>query len=303
MTLLNLGHAYRDVTGPPQRFALRIYLPQEDLEAHYAPDIPRAMDPFDAGVHELIEQLGRVVDLSAPALPPAHEPLWTIPFSTAPSAATRLTAAVGDFPVFHPPQRLRRSLRLFSAANSEDAAQLLPLLISEHEVKEAAESVSAEVFFPLYVRESTYVVPMTWFAAFAAEDHVMLVRQGREIHEYVVPADTAAHRVLRAAEIVEQAALSSISDADEHLSEEAQQAKAFADELTRLGRWLGTFSATSLVVLEYGSLADRLQPDESPQDLADAVELLAEHDLPSATAALRRIFTRWAPLAHMQRAN
>ena len=37
--------------------------------------------------------------------------------------------------------------------------------------------------------------------------------------------------------------------------------------------------------------------------MADAVELLREGDLAAATAALRRIFMRWAPLAHLQQAN
>ena len=80
-------------------------------------------------------------------------------------------------------------------------------------------------------------------------------------------------------------------------------AAAFAQDLTRLSRWLGSFSAASLVSLDYGSLADRIQPDESPQDMADALDLLHEGDLGSATAALRRIFRRWAPLAQLQQAN
>ena len=39
------------------------------------------------------------------------------------------------------------------------------------------------------------------------------------------------------------------------------------------------------------------------QDMADALELLRESDPASATAALRRIFRRWTPLAHLQIAN
>ena len=90
MPLINVGSAYRSITGPPMRFALRIYVPQQDLDAAYAPGIPRALDPFTAGVHERSEQLAWLSDTSQPLLPPAREPLWTMPFSTAPACSRRL---------------------------------------------------------------------------------------------------------------------------------------------------------------------------------------------------------------------
>ncbi|MFC3481151.1 hypothetical protein [Kocuria carniphila] len=303
MTLVNVGTAFRGIIGPPIRFALRIYVPQEELDAEYAPAIPRALDPFEGGVHELTEQLSRLADPSDTPLPPAREPLWTIPFSAAPAAESRFVGGMGDFPVFHAPQRLRRSLRLFSDATMNDGAQLLPLLVPEKKVRDAAREISGELFEPLYTRESAYVVPLAWFAAFAMEDRVVSSHAGHEVHRLIAPADTAARRVIQGAQIVEDTALASADPNADELSEEAQQAKAFADDLTRLGRWLGTFSPASLVCLDYGSLADRIQPDESPRDMADALELLRADDQGAATAALRRIFQRWSPLAHLQSAN
>ena len=336
MPLLNVGSAYRSVTGSPIGFALRIYVPQQELDAAYAPGIPRAMDPFTAGVHEFSEQLARLADTTQPLLPPAHEPLWTMPFSTAPAGARRVASGRGgDFPVFHPAQRLRRSLRLFTAAEDENSAQLLPLLVPEKQVEAAAKATSREAFLPVYTRESAYVVPLAWFAAFEPEDHVSSHHSGHEVHRLIVPADTAAARVAGAARAVEDAARSvtrmprssgaARGPAGEDLSredpsgenpsgagpsdevgdvpDEAQQAAAFAQDLTRLGRWLDAFSPDSLLCLDYGSVADRIQPDESPRDVSDAVELLREGDFGSATAALRRIFVRWAPLAHLQQAN
>lgn len=303
MALVNVGTAFRGIIGPPIRFALRIYVPQEELDAEYAPAVPRALDPFTAGVHELTEQLTRLTEDSERRLPPAREPLWTIPFSTAPAAESRFVGGVGDFPVYHAPQRLRRSLRLFSDATLNDGAQLLPLLVPEKQVRAAAREISGELFEPLYTRESAYVVPLAWFAAFSMEDRVVTTFAGQEVHRLISPADTAARRVIQGAQIVEDAALASAGPDAEELSEEAQQAKAFADDLTRLGRWLGTFSPASLVSLDYGSLADRIQPDESPRDMADALELLRAEDQGAATAALRRIFRRWSPLAHLQAAN
>lgn len=348
MPLINAGSAYRSITGPPVRFALRVYVPQQDLDAHYAPGIPRALDPFTGGVHEFSEQLARIADTSQSLLPPAREPLWTMPFSTAPAGARRLLGVPGaagtsgpsgasgaagsagapgatgptgasgspehvpgaspnhpgDFPVFHPTQRLRRSLRLFTAAENEDSAQLLPLLVPEQEVAEAAKATSSEAFQPVYTREAAYAIPLAWFAAFTPADHVASQHSGQEIHRFIAPADAAAQRTLQAAQIVDDAGRAVSGDTPEDdLPDEARQAAAFAQDLTRLSRWLGSFSAASLVSLDYGSLADRIQPDESPQDMADALDLLHEGDLGSATAALRRIFRRWAPLAQLQQAN
>lgn len=325
MPLLHAGSAYRSITGPPHRFALRVYVPQQDLDAVYAPGITRALDPFTAGVHELSEQLARLCDTSQPLLPPARDPLWRMPFSTAPAGARRLAgtsgdgasrgsarsagtppapAPAGDFPVFHPTQRLRRSLRLFTAAEDEDSAQLLPLLVPEGQVDDAARATSRESFLPVYTRESAYVVPLAWFAAFSPEDRVVSRHSGHEVHRLVAPADAAARRALQAAQTVDDAGRAVSGDAPEDdLPDEARQAAAFAHDLTRLGRWLGTFGPASLVSLDYGALADRIQPDESPQDMSDAVELLREGDFGSATAALRRIFMRWAPLAQLQQAN
>lgn len=319
MPLINAGSAYRSITGPPVRFALRVYVPQQDLDAHYAPGIPRALDPFTGGVHEFSEQLARIADTSQSLLPPAREPLWTMPFSTAPAGARRLPGTSpggagqvpgaspnrpGDFPVFHPTQRLRRSLRLFTAAENEDSAQLLPLLVPEQEVAEAAKATSSEAFQPVYTREAAYAIPLAWFAAFTPADHVASQHSGQEIHRFIAPADAAAQRTLQAAQIVDDAGRAVSGDTPEDdLPDEARQAAAFAQDLTRLSRWLGSFSAASLVSLDYGSLADRIQPDESPQDMADALDLLHEGDLGSATAALRRIFRRWAPLAQLQQAN
>ena len=319
MPLINAGSAYRSITGSPVRFALRVYVPQQDLDAHYAPGIPRALDPFTGGVHEFSEQLARIADTSQSLLPPAREPLWTMPFSTAPAGARRLPGTSpggagqvpgaspnhpGDFPVFHPTQRLRRSLRLFTAAENEDSAQLLPLLVPEQEVAEAAKATSSEAFQPVYTREAAYAIPLAWFAAFTPADHVASQHSGHEIHRFIVPADAAAQRTLQAAQIVDDAGRAVSGDTPEDdLPDEARQAAAFAQDLIRLSRWLGSFSAASLVSLDYGSLADRIQPDESPQDMADALDLLHEGDLGSATAALRRIFRRWAPLAQLQQAN
>ena len=117
--LLQVGRTFRSATGIPHQFALRVYVPAEELDAVYAPLVPRALSPEEAGVNELTEQLARLAEPGQEPLPPAVEPLWTLPFSAAPRGRDMLAVGVGDFPVYHPPQRLRRSLRLVALAEEE----------------------------------------------------------------------------------------------------------------------------------------------------------------------------------------
>ncbi|MFC6258546.1 hypothetical protein ACFP5Z_15975, partial [Kocuria oceani] len=66
--LLQVGRTFRSATGIPHQFALRVYVPAEELDAVYAPLLPRALPPEEAGVNELTEQLARLAE-------PGEEPL------------------------------------------------------------------------------------------------------------------------------------------------------------------------------------------------------------------------------------
>ena len=172
----------------------------------------------------------------------------------------------------------------------EEGGQPLPnLLIPEDAVRAAGELVSREHFVPVHARQSAFTVPMAWFSLFNAQDHTESFHHGNRVHRCAVPVDLATRRVVRAAQVVEDAGGEDLED--------------LAEDLTHLGRWLGAFSANSLVVLHYGSLADPFQPDESPQDFSDAVELLAAQDAHGAAVAFRRLMHRWLPLAHLESAS
>ncbi|MEX5261068.1 hypothetical protein [Kocuria sp. CPCC 205263] len=287
--LLQVGRTFRSATGIPHQFALRVYVPAEELDAVYAPLVPRALSPEEAGVNELTEQLARLAEPGQEPLPPAVEPLWTLPFSAAPRGRDMLAAGAGDFPVYHPPQRLRRSLRLVALAEEEGGQPLPNLLIPEDAVRAAGDRVSREHFVPVHARQSAFTVPMAWFSLFTAQDHTESFHHGNRVHRCAVPVDLATRRVVRAAQVVEDAGGEDLED--------------LAEDLTHLGRWLGAFSANSLVVLHYGSLADPFQPDESPQDFSDAVELLAARDTHGAAVAFRRLMHRWLRLAHLESAS
>ena len=253
--LLQVGRTFRSATGIPHQFALRVYVPAEELDAVYAPLLPRALPPEEAGVNELTEQLARLAEPGEDPLPPAVEPLWTLPFSAAPRGRDMLAAGVGDFPVYHPPQRLRRSLRLVALAEEEGGQPLPNLLIPEDAVRAAGERVTREHFLPVHARQSAFTVPMAWFSLFTAQDHTESFHHGNRVHRCAVPVDVATLRVVRAAQVVEDAG--------------GEDLEELADDLTGLGRWLGAFSANSLVVLHYGAVADPFQPDESPRDFQE----------------------------------
>lgn len=287
--LLQVGRAFRSATGVPHEFALRVYVPAEDLDALYAPLLPRALPPEEAGVNQLTEQLARLAAPGADPLPPATEPLWTLPFSCAPAGRRMLAAGVGDFPVFHPPQRLRRSLRLVALAEEEGGQPLPSLLVPEEAVKAAGERVTREHFTSVYARQAAFTAPMAWFAPFTAEDHVESLHHGNRVHRCAVPVDVATRRVVHAAQVVEDAG--------------GEDLEELGEDLTHLARWLGAFPANGLLVLHYGAVADRFQPDESPQDLQDAVALLDARDDTGAAVAFRRLMHRWLPLAHLETAS
>jgi hypothetical protein len=75
------------------------------------------------------------------------------------------------------------------------------------------------------------------------------------------------------------------------------------DELTTLTEWLEEFHPDSMVELDYGSVADRVFPDESPTDVLLGIECLAEGDMTGAAAAYRRLASRWIPIRQLARAS
>lgn len=77
----------------------------------------------------------------------------------------------------------------------------------------------------------------------------------------------------------------------------------FLDEMTRVVGWLERFHTSSVLELDYGALADRVYPDESPSDVRMGIECLAEGDMTGAAAAYQRLITRWVPLRHLGRAS
>lgn len=307
--LLNAGTAWRGATGLPQRFSLRAYVPHHDLEAVYQNLVLRAVTPEIGADNQLTEQLTRLATQEDGPLPPAREQLWTMPFSTASAARDGLLRHHDDFPVYHPPQRLHRTAQAVRSERKQQTAPLITLLLDQGEVDKRVGAVAAQRRTRTYTQESDWTVPLAWLGLFIAEDRATVDRDGQPAYRLVAPADVVAERARWAAQVLEDssATLEVVDLELEGNVDPDEQWESDYDGLTKdlrtMARWAQQFSATALICLNYGSIADGFQPDESPRDFQDAIHLLGEHDVIGSEVALQRILKRWIPLSQLQHAS
>ena len=149
---------------------------------------------------------------------------------------------------------------------------------------------------PPHIQESSWTVPLRWFAAFAAEDRDRSpAERARDADAvvYVTTASLAAERLARAS-----IALASAVDGAEEITE----------ALDDLGGWIGSFDPDSLLELDYGGIAayasddDRVD-DRSCADIADAVDALERGEVLAAARAYGSVSERWSQLRLKHRAS
>jgi hypothetical protein len=141
----------------------------------------------------------------------------------------------------------------------------------------------------VHTRASTWGIPFSWFSLFAESDRKDVVESdGRILTVRVWTPLTEA--LDRARFAVAHLALAA-PDLD------------MLDDLTQLTEWLELFHIQSMVELDYGAVADKVYPDESPMDVRLGIECLAEGDMTGAAAAYRRLASRWIPIRQLARAS
>ena len=141
----------------------------------------------------------------------------------------------------------------------------------------------------VHTRASTWGIPFSWFSLFAESDrkdvvesdgHIVTVRVWTPLTDALDRARFAvAHLALAAPDL------------------------DMLDDLTQLTEWLELFHVQSMVELDYGAVADKVYPDESPMDVRLGIECLAEGDMTGAAAAYRRLASRWIPIRQLARAS
>lgn len=141
----------------------------------------------------------------------------------------------------------------------------------------------------VHTRASTWGIPFSWFSLFAESDRKEVVESDGHIQTVRVwtPLTEALDRARFAVAHLALAA----PDLD------------MLDDLTQLTEWLELFHVQSMVELDYGAVADKVYPDESPMDVRLGIECLAEGDMTGAAAAYRRLASRWIPIRQLARAS
>ncbi|CAN7184984.1 hypothetical protein LJR078_000467 [Arthrobacter sp. LjRoot78] len=320
------GNIYRGQAGLPFSSALRIYEPltafPEDqraaLRAAGARTASRAAvenaelqaslgritrpggDPFPTGRTDLV----RVI----PAPPEPKQPM-TQKSSGAPDApgtsdaggqgdAVAGTAAAGadseeQALLYCPSQLVLRAGLAANALMEGIHGPLAELLIPEEQRDKHQERIdlvkAREGTSRVHTRASTWGIPFSWFSLFQESDPQDVVESdGRIVTVRVwAPIGAALERVRYAVANLALAA----PDLD------------MLDDMTQLTEWLELFHPGSVVELDYGAVADKVYPDESPMDVRLGIECLAEGDMTGAAAAYRRLASRWIPIRQLARAS
>jgi hypothetical protein len=141
----------------------------------------------------------------------------------------------------------------------------------------------------LHTRSATWGVPFAWFALIHEDDLTEVVEDDGRVITVRVTA-RIGDCIDRGRRSVAQLAIGA-PEMD------------LLDELTEIIEWLEVFRRDAVVEVDYGPVADRVFPDDSPMDVRLGIESLAEADMMGAAASYRRLASRWIPIRQLARAS
>ena len=303
------GNLYRGQAGLPFSSALRVYEPLEAFpeEQQGALRTAGARSVSRAAVEnaELLASLGRITRPGGDPFPTGATDLVRIVAVPRTGAASGGTGNAGSPDAGAPdsgaPERLlycpsQLVLRAGLAANALMEGihgPLAQLLIPEEQRDKHQERIDeARAHSGLgrvHTRASTWGIPFSWFCLFKESDPTDVVESEGRIVTVRIRA-TIAESLERVRYAVAHLALAA-PDLD------------MLEDLTQLTEWLELFHPESVVELDYGAVADKVYPDDSPMDVRLGIECLAEGDMTGAAAAYRRLASRWIPIRQLARAS
>lgn len=274
------GELYLGHSNLPFVSSLRLYLPlAEFTEAEQSlihNGAPPSEDRMYSDLHELGDSLERVVHPGPPVLPNAS------------AERVRSLRMVEEGPLlYNLNQVLLRSARAVESFSSGSNSKLAELLFSPEILDTIHEHIATDR--RLLTRTSTWGIPFSWFVLISESDRTEVVEsRSRVITVRVqVPLAIARERL--------KAGIGNLVAAAPDLD--------LLDELRELESWFEDVAEEAVVELDYGAIADRVYPDESPLDVRLGLECIAEGDLTGAAAAYRRLATRWIPIRQLARAS
>jgi hypothetical protein len=293
------GNIYRGQAGLPFSSTLRVYEPLDAFpeEQRAAIRAAGARSASRAAVEnaELLASLGRITRSGGDPFPTGRTDLVRVTTAPpAPAAGTSDDDADADPVLLYCPSQLVLRAGLAANALMEGIhGPLAELLIPEEQRDKHQERIdqvkARDGSIRVHTRASTWGIPFSWFSLFMEADHKDVVEAaGRILTVRVWAPITEA--LERARYAVANLALAA-PDLD------------MLDDLAQLTEWLETFHVESMVELDYGAVADKVYPDESPMDIRLGIECLAEGDMTGAAAAYRRLASRWIPIRQLARAS
>lgn len=299
------GNLYRGQAGLPFSSTLRVYEPLEAFPAEQQRALrdASARSESRAAVEnaELLASLGRITRPGGDPFPTGQTDLVRILAVSGPtgSGATGNPGSRNDDGVvpaallYCPSQLVLRAGLAANALMEGIHGPLAQLLIPEEQRdrhQERIDQVKArEGTGRVHTRASTWGIPFSWFCLFQESDPTDVVEAGGRILTVRIRATLGA-------------ALQRVRHAVAHLALAAPDLDMLED-LTQLTEWLELFHPGSVVELDYGAVADKVYPDDSPLDVRLGIECLAEGDMTGAAAAYRRLASRWIPIRQLARAS
>ncbi|MGO4188197.1 hypothetical protein [Pseudarthrobacter sp. TAF60_1] len=314
------GNLYRGQAGLPFSSTLRVYEPLEAFPEGQREAIraagARAASRAAVENAELLASLGRITRAGGDPFPTGRTDLVRVtsapgvarhaaPQAGAPGAGTSdagaaagpdgesLTGGAERILLYCPSQLVLRAGLAANALMEGIHGPLAEMLIPEEQRDKHQERIdqvkARDGSIRVHTRASTWGIPFSWFSLFAEGDHKDVVESGGRILTVRVWAPIT-EAMERARYAVANLALAA-PDLD------------MLDDLAQLTEWLEMFHVNSMVELDYGAVADKVYPDESPMDIRLGIECLAEGDMTGAAAAYRRLASRWIPIRQLARAS
>lgn len=296
------GNLYRGQAGLPFSSTLRVYEPLEAFPEEQRQAIreagARAASRAAVENAELLASLGRITRSGGDPFPTGRTDLVRVTTAPAPVAGSDSEPSAdgaGAEPVllYCPSQLVLRAGLAANALMEGIHGPLAELLIPEEQRDKHQERIdqvkARDGSTRVHTRASTWGIPFSWFSLFMESDHKDVVESGGRIVTVRVWAPIT-EALERARYAVANLALAA-PDLD------------MLDDLAQLTEWLEMFHVESMVELDYGAVADKVYPDESPMDIRLGIECLAEGDMTGAAAAYRRLASRWIPIRQLARAS
>jgi hypothetical protein len=292
------GNLYRGQAGLPFSSTLRVYEPLDAFPEEQRPAIQAAgaRTASRAAVEnaELLASLGRITRSGGDPFPTGRTDLVRV--TTAPDSQGGTPDGDADSEpalLYCPSQLVLRAGLAANALMEGIHGPLAELLIPEEQRDRHQERIdlvkARDGSIRVHTRASTWGIPFSWFSLFMESDHKDVVEAaGRILTVRVWAPITEA--LERARYAVANLALAA-PDLD------------MLDDLAQLTEWLEQFHVESMVELDYGAVADKVYPDDSPMDIRLGIECLAEGDMTGAAAAYRRLASRWIPIRQLARAS